>query len=121
MHVSQIEIFRDGGTIVFTISDDLLAGKFRLQTPFQGKPQPLFRDERKLEFGSAEEIQIAIKLNNWLHEKPDEISVERMAELDKLKEWRNLPSSLRAVIPYHRIRHVVRIIEERLPKDNPAQ
>ena len=42
MNIAEIDIFRGGGTIIFTIIDDVLAGQYRLQTPFQGLPQPLF-------------------------------------------------------------------------------
>ena len=113
MRVSQIMILRDGGTILFNISRDPLAGKYRLQTPFGGKPEPLFRDERKLDFGSTEEVEIARKLKELLGKQLNESRKRRLSELDELKEWRNIPWRLDRVVPYHRIRHVLHILETR--------
>ena len=106
-------LLRDGGTILFKISGDILAGKYRLQTPFAGKPEPLFRDERKLDFGSTEEEEVAIRLKGWLDKKLNESLKQRLLELDGLKEWRNIPWRLNCVVPYHRIRHVLNILETR--------
>jgi hypothetical protein len=107
-------IMRDGGTIVFEISGTQCAAKYRLQTPFAGKPEPLFRDEQKLNFGSAEEFEVANQLRGWLDQNLNESRRQHLAELDELKEWRNLPSSLSEVIPYHRIRDVLSVLESRL-------
>jgi hypothetical protein len=111
-------IFRDGGTIVFEISGDPLEGKYRLQTPFLGKPEPLFRDERKLEFGSTEEIEVASKLKSWLAENLTAELKLSLAELDALQEWRNLSKKLSQAIPYHRIRYVLQKLESRSAKTN---
>jgi len=106
-------IFRDGGTIVFEISGDPLEGKYRLQTPFAGKPEPLFRDERKLEFGSPEEIEVASKLKSWLTENLTTELRQSLAKLDALKIWKNLPAKLFRAVPYHRIRYVLQKLESR--------
>jgi hypothetical protein len=113
MQVSQIMILRDGGTILFEISGDASAGKYRLQTPFLGKPEPLFHDERKLDFGSVEEIEVASKLKAWLADNLTGELKQSLAKLDSLKGWKNLPAKLGRAIPYHRIRYVVRILETR--------
>jgi hypothetical protein len=114
MRISNVMILRDGGTILFEISGDALGGDYRLQTPFSGKPQPLFRGERKLEFGSAEEMEVASKLKTWLgNNLTDELN-QSLAELDDLKEWRNLPEKFSQAIPFHRIRNVLRVLEARL-------
>ena len=107
-------ILRDGGTILFEISNNALEGKYRLQTPFAGKPEPLFRDERKLDFGSAEEVEVALKLKMWLiGNRTDELK-QSLAELDNLKEWRNISAKLNKAVPYHRIKHVLQVLEARL-------
>ena|ERR1700722_13986982 len=113
MNISKIMILRDSGTILFEIFDDTLSGKYRLQTPFAGKPQPLFRDERKLNFGSAEERDVASRLKAWLVENITDEIKESLSELDSLKEWRNISQKLNEAIPYHRIRHVLKILESR--------
>jgi hypothetical protein len=107
-------ILRDGGTILFEISDDALAESYRLQTPFLGKPQPLFRGERRLEFGSAEEMEVASKLKTWLVDNLTDELGQSLAELDNLKEWRNISEKLNQAVPYHRIRNVLRVLEARL-------
>lgn len=108
-------ILRDGGTILFEISDDTLAGKYRLQTPLAGKPEPLFHDERKLDFCSAEEIEVAAKLKAWLANNLTEELKQGLTGLDDLKEWRNISAKLSKAIPYHQIRYVARVLETRLP------
>jgi len=108
-------ILRDGGTILFEISDDAMAGKYRLQTALLGKPQPLFHDERKLDFGSTEEAEIAAKLKTWLIQNLTDKLKHSLAELDNLKGWQNISAELDKAIPYHRIRHVLHIVEARLP------
>jgi len=114
MHISEIMILRDGGTILFEISEDALAGKYRLQTPFRGKPEPLFRDEQKFEVGSTEELEVALKLETWLAENLDAELQQSLAELDSMGEWRNISSRLNRAVPYHRIRHVLRVLRMRV-------
>jgi len=43
MRILDVQILRDGGTILFTVADDALEGKYRLRTPLSGVPRPLFR------------------------------------------------------------------------------
>ena len=106
-------ILRDGGTILFEISNDTLAGKYRLQTPFGGKPEPLFHNEKKLELGSVEEIQMASKLKLWLADNLTDELKQSLAELDSLKVWRNISPKLLEAVPYHWIRHVLQVLEGR--------
>jgi hypothetical protein len=117
MQISNVMILRDGGTILFEIFDDALEGKYRLQTPFAGTPQPLFRDELKLEVGSVMESEIAAKLRLWLTEKLTPDLKQRIAELDELKVWRNISRRLEEAVPFHRIRWVLQVLESRPPSD----
>jgi hypothetical protein len=115
MQISEIKILRDGGTILFEISNDALAGKYRLQTPLAGKPEPLFHNKHKLDFSSIEEIEVAAKLKAWLANILTHELEQSLAELDELKEWRNVSAKLSKAVPYHRIRNVLRVLEARLP------
>ena len=117
MRISEIAILRDGGTILFKISDDTMAGKYQLQTPLKGKPEPLFHEEQKLDFGSAEEAKVAAKLKVWLGENLTNEIQQSLVELDDLKQWQNLPAKLFDAVPYHRIRHVLQVLEARSIKE----
>lgn len=112
--VTDIETIRDGGTILFRLSGTEADGSYRLQTPFLGTPRPLFKGERKLAFGSIEESSVAAVLTEWLDAAASEEVKSCLAELDSLSEWRNLPAHLVKVVPLHRIRTVVRELNQRL-------
>ena len=121
MRVGEIMVRRDGGTIVFTIDDCDIAGKYRLQTPFLGEPRPLFRDETRLRIGGRDEAAVAAGLRQWLSENTTADADEALARLDGLPEWRNLPDDLARVVPLHRIRSVVNLLEARTVRnDGPA-
>ena len=114
MRISEIMILRDGGTVLFEISEDALKGKYRLQTPFHGAPEPLFRNEQKLQLGSNDELEVVQKLEAWLAENLDSDLEESLAELDAMGEWRNISSKLNRAVPYHRIRHVLGVLRMRV-------
>jgi hypothetical protein len=112
--VTDIEILRDGGTILFRVKDPpLLAGKYRLRTPFAGEPRPIFRGEVQLEFASAEEAELSNALQRWLDSQLSPPASAALDELDQLTEWRNLPDRLDDVVPLHRIRDVIRCLDGR--------
>ena len=111
--VSEIEIYRDGGTIEFRVSGGCTDGFYRLQTPFLGTPEPLFKDGRKLEFGSSEEAGVLAALQEWQVLVCTNDVVAALGELDKLKVWLNLPQNLSDVVPIHHIRTVVERLSAR--------
>jgi len=113
MKVSDIQLLRDGGTITFTIAESTSAGRFRLQTPFLGPARPLFRDERRLRRGGPEERALLAELRAWFSEVATAELRQACDRLDALGEWRNLPEDLAAAVPLHRMRSVLRCIEER--------
>jgi hypothetical protein len=113
MEVTDIEVYRDGGTIIFKIVGPPADGAYRLQTPFKGEPRPLFRDERRLNFGSVEESQVLKALQAWLEGQLTAEMSEALDELDRLKGWRNLSEKLDEAVPFHRIRAVIQCLEAR--------
>lgn len=113
MKVEGIEIWRDGGTIVFQITESSLAGRYRLQTPFAGRPEPLYRDGAQLGLGSAEETALADDLQRWLDPQLGSPELAALSKLDAMQEWRNLPAELLRVVPLHRIRRVIRCLRDR--------
>lgn len=114
MTITDIDILRDGGTILFRISGATpLSGGYRLRTPFAGEPRPIFRDETQLELGSAAEADLSGALQHWLDAQLSPAASAALGELDQLEEWRNLPRQLVDVVPLHRIRAVIRCIEAR--------
>lgn len=114
MQIREIMIWRDGGTITFTIEESALAGRFRLRTPFAGEPRPLFRDDIELALGGSDEAALLTGLRDWWSTTATEASRRALTQLDSLKEWRNLPEELNRVVPLHRIREVIRCLEGRV-------
>jgi len=111
--VTDIEIYRDGGTIEFRVSGSCTDGFYRLQTPFRGTPEPLFKDGHRLQFGSPEEVAVLEVLREWQAAACTKDVVAALAELDKMQLWLNLPQNLSDMVPIHRIRSVVRKLSER--------
>jgi hypothetical protein len=112
MRVSNVQLWRDGGTITFTVEGSGSSGNYRLQTPFRGEPRPLFRDDRRLRFGGAEERTLLADLRAWLAQASP-ADVEACQRLDALAEWRNLPPDLAAAIPLHRMKSVMTCLQAR--------
>jgi hypothetical protein len=113
MTITDIEILRDGGTILFTMSGTHNAGQYRLRTPFLGEPRPVFFNDRQLEFGSPAEQDLIPQLQRWLHEAMSEDRQKALRTLDTLKVWRNLPTDLLDAVPLHRIRAVLECLLKR--------
>jgi hypothetical protein len=113
MQVGDIMIWRDGGTITFTIDGCDLAGKYRLQTPFAGEPRPLFRDDTQLLIGGPDEAALLASLREWLSATASADVDGALARLDGMREWRSLPDDLDRVVPLHMIRRVIRCLEAR--------
>jgi hypothetical protein len=114
--ITDIEMLRDGGTILFKLSEVPKAGDYRLQTPFLGEPRVVFFNNRALQLGSTEEEELAGQLEVWLRQQLTEKNQKGIEALDSLTEWRNLPRDLMAIIPIHRIRTVVRCLRSRNPQ-----
>ena len=70
-NVRDIEIWRDGGTITFTLAGDGAVPSYRLRTPFGGKPRLLFCDERELAPGGGDEAVVLAALQAWLASQLD--------------------------------------------------
>lgn len=113
MRVSEIMMWRDGGTITFTIDESELAGRYRLRTPFAGEPRPLFRDDIQLMSGGPDETALLAGLRDWWSATATEESHRALAQLDSMVEWRNLSDDLNRAVPLHWIRDVIRCLEER--------
>jgi hypothetical protein len=111
--VSDIMIWRDGGTVTFTIEGGPLAGKYRLRTPFAGEPRVLFRDETPLTVGGPDEAALLAGLREWFSATETTNARDGLARLDGLHEWRNLPEELDRVVPLHRVRTVIACLEAR--------
>jgi len=118
--VTDVEMYRDGGTIEFRISGSEVGGLYRLQTPLQGTPQPLFRDGMRLAFGSADEVAVLAVLRDWLSGAITADVAAALAELDQTPLWQHLPERLVQVIPIHRVRCVAQRLEERVPRRDCA-
>ena len=48
--VTEIQAYRDGGTIEFRVTGSDADGLYRLQTPLLGTPRPLFKNSQPTRF-----------------------------------------------------------------------
>jgi hypothetical protein len=87
--ITDIAICMDGGTVSFRVTGTDVDGPYRLQTPLLGTPQPLFKNERKLDFGSADEIAVLSVLREWLAQVATAELHPALVELNELKDRRN--------------------------------
>jgi hypothetical protein len=111
--VTNIDIFRDGGTIEFRVTGSDVDGLYRLQTRFLGEPEPLIRDGRQLDFGSAEELAVLAVLREWLARVSTAELQSALAELKAMKDWRNLSPRVKGAVPLHRIDTVIKKLSTR--------
>ncbi|MGC3968342.1 MAG: hypothetical protein QM775_13500 [Pirellulales bacterium] len=119
--VSDVRMYRDGGTILFRVSGTEIDGGYRLQTPFKGTPRPLFRNEIQLVLGSLDEWKVIEALTQWLDARRTPAVATALEQL-RTVPWRNLPPHLDAVVPEFRIELVVAALRERQPlKDANTQ
>jgi hypothetical protein len=93
--VRDIEIWRDGGTITFTLDASELADSYRLRTPLAGVPRPVIRDERELESSAEDERHLLAELQNWLAAQTTPTVEARLAELDVSPSGTICPSNFR--------------------------
>jgi hypothetical protein len=105
--VTDIEIWRDGGTLEFRISNSDVDGFYRLQATDFGVPEPLFKNGVQVEVGSAEECMVLSALQKWLTSVSTPDAVRALMELEKLKLWLNLPERLSEVVPILYVRSIV--------------
>jgi len=112
MEVTDIGMYRDGGTILFQVCDGSATNSYRLQTPLMGTPRPLFKNESRLPIGGQDEMHLLDVLRKWLESKLTPDLAVALEQLDR-RAWRNLPEQLSLAVPFWRIRHVIRRLEER--------
>jgi hypothetical protein len=71
MRIIDIEIYRDGGSIEFTIEKDAPCHVW-LETPFKGEPREVRINSEPVARGSAEILQLLGDINVWWNEFPFE-------------------------------------------------
>lgn len=111
--ISEVEMLRDGGTVLFRLNGCDRDGLYRLETPFAGEPRILSHDGTRLQPGSIAECCVARYLERWLEPRMSPQVVHALAELDRLPEWKNLPEHLLAAVALHRILAVAEYLRRR--------
>jgi hypothetical protein len=112
MNVKNIEMLRDGGSILFELQGSKADGYFKLESPLHSKPRKLIKNARAIELGSDEEQIICQELINWIGFVVTDSIRSKMNKLKEI-EWRNLPDALQEAIPYFRIEAVINVLSQR--------
>ena len=118
LEVSEVDVLRDGGTILFRLTGCDRDGAYRLETPFAGEPRILSHDGTKLQPGDTTECSVVRHLERWLEPQMSPEVVHALAELDRLSVWKNLPEHLVAAVTVHRIRSTVDYLRRRCETSN---
>jgi hypothetical protein len=106
--ISDILTYRNGG-IEFTVSGTSIDGRFgilKLRSPIV----PVVRNGAELPQSSPEIAEVQRLLEEWLQNQSPE-AIVALAELDSLREWRNLPDYLNKAVLLHRVRGVIQHLE----------
>jgi hypothetical protein len=85
MHISEIDIYRDGGSIEFFIERDGSKSRVWLETPFRGEPRSLLIDSKKVTKGDHEVNLLSADIREWwtgLDEKMRQLVLEVLSRKD---------------------------------------
>ena len=112
MHVKNIEMLRDGGSILFELQASKADGCYKLVSPLHANPRILMKGKKAIEIGSVEEQIVCKELSNWIEHVVTESIRSKLNNLKRI-EWRNLPDNLQKAIPYYRIEIVISELRQR--------
>ena len=112
MNVKNIEMLRDGGSILFELQGSKADGYYKLESPLHANPRKLMKNARVIELGSDEEQIICQELLDWIGFVVTESIRSKLNKLKRI-EWRNLPDDLQEAIPYFRIESVIDVLIRR--------
>lgn len=113
MKISNVDVFRDGGTTIIIVVDDARAGEYMLPTPFVGEPRHLSWNGTQLAIGSPEEVEFLGKLKVWLNEHAADKLVESLHDLNRMKV-KPATGTREKAFAYHRVLYVADYLEHRL-------
>lgn len=104
MNITDIEIYRDGGSIEFFVERDGNKKRIWLETPFAGEPRALLIDSKKVNKGDGDIDVLCADIAEWwarLDEKTQELAVDESSSegtVKNLSETAIAASSLRRVL-----------------------
>jgi hypothetical protein len=117
IEVSNIDILRDGGTIIFTIVSENTGWRFEFENPLmagdrlrklwvekdQGGLLHNHHEMTSLEPHSKDETDIVELLKHWINENLSQAEIAELPKMDQMKskEWN------RELIPFYRIWSVI--------------
>ncbi|MBB5191000.1 hypothetical protein HNQ50_001723 [Silvimonas terrae] len=106
MRIFAIEVFRDGGSIEFTLEKNGTARHVWLETPIYGEPRTLLINSSLMSQGCAEVTELLADLDHWWAALPDQMRAlvdDIMAERSPVAEPQ---AELADAIDFTRVVHV---------------
>lgn len=104
MNITDIEIYRDGGSIEFFVERDGNKKRIWLETPFAGGPRALLIDSKRVDKGESEISMLCADVAEWwagLGEKTQKLATDESSSegiVKSLSETAIDASSLQRVL-----------------------
>lgn len=104
------------GAIKFTAAGTSIDGRIGILRP-SFPPILVTHNGHELAQDAQENVEIERVLSNWLRDQMTSQAEADLAELDGMREWRNLPDRFDNAVLLHRVRGII----ERLKGQSSAQ
>ena len=104
MNITDIEIYRDGGSIEFFVERDGNKKRIWLETPFAGEPRALLIDSKKVDKGAGDIDVLCADIAEWwsgLDENMQKLAADESSSegiVNSLSETAIAASSLQRVL-----------------------
>lgn len=106
MNITDIEIYRDGGSIEFIVERDGQKKRIWLETPFAGEPRALLIDSKKVNKGDGDVDVLCADIAEWWAGLDEEIQKLAVDEPSKEEVIVSLNEATRKALDLRRVRFV---------------
>lgn len=93
MKITDIEIYRDGGSIQFVIERDGNKKRVWLETPFRGEPRALLIDSNKVMKGDHQVNLLSADIEEWWGDLDEELRKHVLQEMAR-KDFSGIPNAM---------------------------
>ncbi|MBU2714306.1 hypothetical protein [Zooshikella harenae] len=113
MIISDIDILRDGGSIIFQITEGELSGFYYLETPLKGVERNLMRNGSIVEVDSKLYEQIRLELVCWVKKNVNTKEYQKLRLFVKNMILEKIPPEASHLFKYILILTVVNFMENK--------
>ncbi|GGP21208.1 hypothetical protein [Silvimonas iriomotensis] len=106
MRIFAIEVFRDGGSIEFTLEKNGTERHVWLETPIYGEPRTLLINSSLMASGCAEVAELLADMDHWWSELPEKMRALVDEIMDEHNPSADAQAPLAEAIDLTRVVHV---------------